>query len=153
MARTKKTTPAPVALTPEQVEAQARREAARDAYQATREALIGQALALAEKLAPGRVYTYRSAPEDFTVMFGVTGSSDRYGSFRGPGLVELSVDISCWARIEDTDAFAPSTLRFTPRAYSLSSSDGLEVCEAQGRALIEAAAFGRTLLALTSTAA
>ena len=44
--------------------------------------------------------------------------------------------------------FDPPALRFLPRAYSLSCSDGIDGAEAQGRALIEAAAFARTLTAL-----
>lgn len=150
----KKTTPAPVALTPEQIAAQAARDARNDAYVAAREALLSAAMGLAERLNPGRVYTYghiSGTPDNFTVMFGPT-SSTRFGSFRGPGLVELSVDLSCRKRVEGTDDFEPPTLRFSPRTYSLSTDDGLEVCEAQGKALLDAAALGRTLLALTSTA-
>ena len=48
-------TPAPVVLTPEQVEAQARRETRNDAYVAAREALITKARGLTELLHPGRV--------------------------------------------------------------------------------------------------
>ncbi len=81
-------------LTPEQVEAQARREV----------------------LHPGRVFTY-THDEGFTVMFG---------------------------------EFLPPTLRIAPRSYSLGSDATLDTCEALGRSLIEAAAFGRTLLALTA---
>lgn len=153
--RTRKPRPITVApLTPEEIEARARRDARNDAYIAARDALLSAAMGLAERLNPGRVYTYgciSGTPDNFTVMFGPT-SSTRFGSFRGPGLVELSVDLSCRKRVEGTDDFEPPTLRFSPRTYSLSTDDGLEVCEAQGKALLDAAALGRTLLALTSTA-
>ena len=143
--------PAPAVLTPEQLEAQARREARNDAYVAAREALITKARGLAELLHPGRVYTY-AHDEGFTVMFGDPTSTHLTG-YRGPGNLELRVDLSSWTRIEGTDDFSPPTLRFTPRSYSLGSDATLEHCEALGRSMIEAATFGRTLLALTSTAA
>lgn len=148
--RTRKKAPAPVALTPEQLAAQARREARHDAYVATRAALLSAAMGLAERLNPGRVYTY-AHDEGFTVMFGDPTSAHLTG-YRGPGNLELRVDLSTWGRIEGTDDFSPPTLRFTPRSYSLGSDATLEHCEALGRSMIEAATFGRTLLALTSTA-
>ncbi len=46
------------------------------------------------------------------------------------------------------DDFGPPSLRFLPRAYSLSCSEGIDGAEAQGRALIDAAAFARTLTTL-----
>ena len=143
-------TPAPVVLTPEQLAAQAVREARNDAYVAAREALINKARGLTELLHPGRVYTY-ARDEGFTVMFGDPTSTHLTG-YRGPGNLELRVDLSTWSRIEGTDDFSPPTLRFTPHSYSLDSDTTLKHCETLGRSMIEAAAFGRTLLALTSTA-
>ena len=149
MTRTRKPrAPAPAVLTPEQLEAQARREARNDAYVAAR---ASAAMGLAERLNPGRVHTY-AHDEGFTVMFGDPTSTHLTG-YRGPGNLELRVDLSSWTRIEGTDDFSPPTLRFTPRSYSLGSDATLEHCEALGRSMIEAATFGRTLLALTSTAA
>ncbi len=151
MARTRKPrTPAPVVLTPEQVEAQARRETRNDAYVAAREALITKARGLTELLRPGRVYSY-ARDEGFTVMFGDPTSTHLTG-YRGPGNLELRVDLSTWGRVEGSDEFLPPTLRVSPRSYSLGSDVTLDICEALGRSMIEAAAFGRTLLALTSTA-
>ena len=143
-------TPAPVVLTPEQVEAQARRETRNDAYVAAREALITKARGLTELLRPGRVYSY-ARDEGFTVMFGDPTSTHLTG-YRGPGNLELRVDLSTWGRVEGSDEFLPPTLRVSPRSYSLGSDVTLDICEALGRSMIEAAAFGRTLLALTSTA-
>jgi hypothetical protein len=152
MARTRKPrTPIPVALTPEQIEAQARREARNDAYVAAREALINKARGLAELLHPGRVHAY-PRDEGFTIMFGDPTSTHLTG-YRGPGNLELRVDLSTWARIEGTDEFSAPTLRISPRSYSLGSDVTLDHCEALGRSMIEAAHFGRTLLALTSTPA
>ena len=152
MTRTRKPrTPAPVVLTPEQLEAQARREARNDAYLAAREALITKARGLAELLHPGRVYTY-AHDEGFTVMFGDPTSTHLTG-YRGPGNLELRVDLSTWGRVEGSDEFLLPALSIHPRSYSLGSEATLDTCEALGRSLIEAAAFGRTLLALTSTAA
>ena len=143
-------TPAPVVLTPEQVEAQARRETRNDAYVAAREALITKARGLTELLRPGRVYSY-ARDEGFTVMFGDPTSTHLTG-YRGPGNLELRVDLSTWGRVEGSDEFLPPTLRVSPRSYPLGSDVTLDICEALGRSMIEAAAFGRTLLALTSTA-
>ena len=156
----KKTAPAPVVLTPEQFAAQAARDARNDAYVAARASLLSAvaarasllsaAMGLAERLNPGRVHTY-AHDEGFTVMFGDPTSTHLTG-YRGPGNLELRVDLSTWGRIEGTDDFSPPTLRFTPRSYSLGSDATLEHCEALGRSMIEAATFGRTLLALTSSA-
>ena len=142
--------PAPAVLTPEQLEAQARREARNDAYVAARASLLSAAMGLAERLNPGRVYTY-AHDEGFTVMFGDPTSTHLTG-YRGPGNLELRVDLSSWGRVEGSDEFLLPTLRFTPHSYSLDSDTTLKHCEALGRSMIEAAAFGRTLLALTSTA-
>lgn len=146
--RTKKTpAPAPIVLTPEQIEARAAREARVAAYEAARNDLVGRALTLAEKLCPGRVHAYRSAGEGFAVMFGEC--PEMLFTFRGPGLVELQVELGMWERVADADDFAPASLRFTPRAFSMGSGAAMEYCEAVGRALIEAASFARTLQALT----
>ena len=145
MAR-KKTTPAPVVLTPEQLAAQAARDARNDAYIAARASLLSAAMGLAERLNPGRVYTY-AHDEGFTVMLGDTAHQPGY---RGPGNLELRVDLSSW--IEGSDEFTPPTLRFTPRCYSLGSDATLDTCDALGHSLIAASTFGRTLLALTSIA-
>ena len=142
----KTTKPAPpVVLTTEQIEAKARRDAAADAYVAAREELLRRAQAIAEKLHPGRVHTH-SIGDCFSVMFGANDAPRL--SFSGPGVVELCVELTTWSRMSGSDEFDPPALRFLPRAYSLSSSDGIDGAEAQGRALIEAAAFARTLLAL-----
>ena len=145
--RTHKPTPAAIVLTPEQLEAQARREARTDAYCAARTALINKARELAERLHPGRVFTYQH-DEGFTVMFGDPSERPMLG-YRGPGNLELRVDISPWARQEGSDEFLPPTLRIHSRSYSSGSDVTLDLCEALGRSMIEAAAFGRTLIALT----
>jgi len=143
----KTTKPAPpVILTPEQIEARAAREARVAAYEAARNDIVSRALTLAEKLRPGRVHTYRSTGEGFAVMFGE--SADPLFTFRGPGLVELQVELGMWERIGGTDDFAPASLRFTPRAFSMGSDAAMEHCEAVGHALIDAARFARTLAAL-----
>ena len=141
----KKTTPTPVTLTPEQIEAKARRDAAADAYVAAREDLLRRAQAIAERLHPGRVFLH-SIGDCFSVMFGANDAPRL--SFAGPGVVEMCVELTTWSRASDSNDFDPPALRFLPRAYSLSCSDGIDGAEAQGRALIEAAAFARTLTAL-----
>lgn len=149
MAR-KKTTPAPVVLTPEQLAAQAARDARNDAYVAARLALITKARELAEKLSPGRVFTYTSTNDMFIVMFGEAQKD--LSTFRGPGMLEFQVELSHWTRVEGSDEFESPTLRFGTRGFTSSGGD-LQHCEALGHALLDAAALGRTLLALTSTAA
>ena len=142
----KTTKPAPpIILTPEQIEAQARSEAAADAYVAAREDLLRRAQAIAERLHPGRVFLH-SIGDCFSVMFGANDAPRL--SFAGPGVVEMTVELTTWSRPEGSNDFGPPSLRFLPRAYSLSCSDGIDGAEAQGRALIEAAAFARTLTAL-----
>ena len=140
MATRKKPAPAPIVLTPEQIEANARRNAATDAYVAAREDLLRRAQAIAEKLHPGRVYGH-SIGECFSVMFGDPAA---------PRLVvEMTVELTTRSRASDSNDFDPPSLRFLPRAYSLSCSEGIDGAEAQGRALIDAAAFARTILTLT----
>lgn len=145
MATRKKITPAPVVLTPEQIEAQARRSAALDAHASEREDLLRRAQVIAERLCPGRVFG-RQICDGFGVTFG-DPEAPRL-SFCGPGTVEMCVELNMFSRLSGSDDFAPPSLRFLPRAYSLGYSDGIESAEAQGRALIEAAQFARTLLAL-----
>jgi len=140
-----RTTPAPPPLTPEQFEAKARREAAANAQVAASKDLLTRAQAIAEKLHPGRVYLHRIG-DGFSVMFGDPGAPRL--SFAGPGVVEMCVELSTWSRVTDSVEYAPPSLRFLPRAYSLSCSEGIDGAEAQGRALIESASFARTLLAL-----
>ena len=143
----KTTKPAPpVILTPEQIEARVVCEARIAAYEASRNELVGRALALAEKLRPGRVHTYGSTGEGFAVMFGEC--PELLFTFRGPGLVELQVELSMWERVAGSDDFAPASLRFTPRAFSMGSDAAMAHCEAVGHALIDAARFARTLAAL-----
>lgn len=137
--------PAPAPLTPEQIEAQAVHEARIAAYEAARDALLGRAQSIAEKLHPGRVFLH-SIGDCFSVMFGDPGAPRL--SFAGPGVVEMCVELSTWSRVTDSVEYAPPSLRFLPRAYSLSCSEGIDGAEAQGRALIESASFARTLLAL-----
>lgn len=144
-ARKKTTSPAPIILTPEQVEAQARREERNAAYLAAREDLLSRAQAIAEKLHPGRVRLH-GVGDCFSVMFGANDAPRL--SFAGPGVVEMCVELTTWSRMSGSDDFDPPALRFLPRAYSLSCSEGIDGAEAQGRALIEAASFARTLLAL-----
>jgi hypothetical protein len=92
--------------------------------------LLARAATLAEALHPGRVYT---GPGSFYVMFGgVLG----LGPGMGPGLASLGADIS------------GGTLRLMPRCYSLGTEATLDLCEAQGLALVEAARLGRVLQAL-----
>ena len=140
-----RTTPAPAPLTPEQIEAQAARNARNDAYVAARKDLLSRAQTIAEKLHPGRVFLH-SIGDCFSVMFGDPGAPRL--SFAGPGVVEMCVELSTWSLVTDSVEYAPPSLRFLPRAYSLSCSEGIDGAEAQGRALIESASFARTLLAL-----
>ena len=77
-----------------------------------------------------------------------SSSPDPLFTFRGPGLVELQVELSMWERLPESDEFAPASLRFTPRAFSMGSNAAMQHCEAVGHALISAAAFARTLTAL-----
>jgi hypothetical protein len=141
----KKIQPAPIVLTPEQREAQDRRNAAADAHVAAREDLLRRAQSIAEKLHAGRVYSH-SIGDCFSIMFGDSGAPRL--SFAGGGIVEMCVELNTFSRAPGSDEFDPPSLRFLPRAYSLSCSEGIDGAEAQGRALIEAAAFARTLLAL-----
>ena len=149
MARTKKT-PAPAVQTPEQAAARAARETREAAYDAACDALIMKALSIAERLQPGRVFV---APYDrgFAVMFGDPEHATHSAGYRGPGNLELTIDLCLRTRQEGSECFVAPTLRCSPRSYSLGSDATLETCEALGRSLLEAAAFGRTLLALTST--
>jgi hypothetical protein len=146
--RTTRPAPAPIVLTPEQIEAATAREKRYSAHQAAREDLINRAHALAEKLHPGRVTRWPGhAREDFSVMFG--DPNVRCFGYSGGGIVEMCVELVTWSRVPGSDEFAPPALRFRPRSYSLDADDGIDGCEAQGRALVEAAAFARALLALT----
>lgn len=138
-------TATPVVLTPEQIEARAARDAAADAYVSAREELLHRAHVIAEKLHPGRVYLH-GVGDCFSVMFGANDAPRL--SFAGPGVVEMLVELTTWSRPSGSDDFDPPALRFLPRAYSLSCSDGIVGAEAQGRALIDSASFARTLLAL-----
>lgn len=147
MSKPRKTTkPAPpVVLTAEQIAEKQRRDAAADAYVAAREDLLRRAQTIAEKLHPGRVFLH-SIGDCFSVMFG-DNNAPRL-SFPWPGVVEMCVELTTWSRLADSHEFSPPALRFVPRAHSLSCSDGVDGAEAQGRALIDAAAFARTLTAL-----
>ena len=60
----------------------------------------------------------------------------------------MTVELTTRSHASDSNDFDPPSLRFLPRAYSLSCSEGIDGAEAQGRALIDAAAFARTLTAL-----
>ncbi len=139
MATRKKPAPAPIVLTPEQIEANARRNAAADAYVAAREDLLRRAQAIAEKLHPGRVYSH-SIGDCFSVMFGDPAAPRL--------IVEMTVELTTRSRASDSNNFDPPSLRFLPRVGALSCSEGIDGAEAQGRALIDAAAFARTILAL-----
>ena len=135
----KTTKPAkPVILTPEQIEAQARRETRANEYQSAREALISEAHVLAEKMRPGRVHRFVKYGENFSVMFGAVD---------GPrGSVEVNVELGPWGRLPDSDEFRPVAIEVSLRTCSLNGD--IDGAEAQGRARIDAAAFARTLTAL-----
>lgn len=137
----------PVILTPEQIEANARREARVAAFEAARSDLLTRAHALAEKLHPVRVRAYGRTMEDFSVMFG-PADADVGLCMSGPGLVDLRIDPGPWTRMPDSDEFVPPALRFTPRCYSLGSDGDMRHAAALGQALLDAAAFARTLAAL-----
>ena len=95
------------------------------------------------------MFTYTSTNDMFIVMFGEAQKG--LSTFRGPGMLEFQVELSHWTRVEGSDELEPPTLRFGTRGF-MSSGGDIQHCEALGRSMIEAAAFGRTLLALTSTA-
>ena len=144
----KTTKPAPpVVLTPEQIEAQAIRKARDDAHQDAREALLAQALSFARKLSD-RVFVGHVSDDSFAVMFGPADVPRL--SFSGPGLVELRVELAMWKRNDSSDGWMPPHLQFRPRCYSLDSEAALSICAAQGQALLDAANFGRTIIALTN---
>lgn len=143
----KTTKPAPpVILTPEQLEAQAARKAVDDAHQDAREELLAKALAFASRLSD-RVFVGHISDDSFAVMF---GPAEPRLSFSGPGLVELRVELAMWKRNDEGNGWAPPHLQFRPRCYSLDSEADLAVCAAQGQALLDAANFGRTIIALTN---
>ena len=138
MATRKKTTPVPIILTPEQVEAQTAKEARANEYQTAREALISEAHVLAEKMRPGRVHRFVKYGENFSVMFGAVD---------GPrGSVEVNVELGPWGRLPDSDEFRPVAIEVSLRTCSLNGD--IDGAEEQGRALIEAAQFARVLVAL-----
>ena len=143
-------TPAPAVQTPEQAAARAARETREAAYEAACDALIVKALNIAERLKPGRVFTVPYSL-GFAVMFGDPEHATHSAGFRGPGNLELTIDLRLRTRQAGSECFVAPTLRCSPRSYSLGSDATLETCEALGRSMIEAAAFGRSLLALTST--
>jgi hypothetical protein len=145
-----RTTLAPAPLTAEQIEARAAREASTEAYLARRYALIAAAYAIAQKLAPGRVTHYGEIErmDDFCVMFG-PATAERT-MLAGPGVLQLDVGLSSWSRLPESDEFPPVSLEFRPRAYSLGSETTMDACEAQGRAMLDAAAFARVLVAMTA---
>ncbi len=141
----KTTKPAkPVILTPEQIEAQARRETRANEYQSAREALISEAHVLAEKMRPGRVHRFVKYGENFSVMFGAVDGPRC--SFSARGSVEVNVELGPWGRLPDSDEFRPVAIEVSLRTCSLNGD--IDGAEAQGRALIDAAAFARTLTAL-----
>ena len=142
----KTTKPAPpIVLTPEQIAEHEARKARNDAYIAACEALIEQALAFARKMS-SRVFHSKGFTDDgFAVMFGDEDAPRL--SFAGPGLVELRIEIRFNGR-DDAGERLPPALHVYPRACSLSGSADLATCEALGQALIDAARFGHTLIAL-----
>lgn len=114
------------------------------AYDLASETLVGRALELAARLV-GRDRIHGLSTGAFAVMFGAT---DRQGlSLAGPGLVELRIEPTRPSLRAVVGGEAPQ-LRCSPRAYSLGTDATLDSCEAQGAALVAAAQFGRTLLAL-----
>lgn len=139
-----RTTPAPAPLTPEQIEAQAAKEARANEYQAAREALLARAHVLAEKLRPGRVHRFVKYADNFSVMFGAVNGPRC--SFSAPGAVELNIELGPWGRLPESEDFRPVVIEPSVRTCSLNGD--IDSAEAQGRALIEAAGFARTLLAL-----
>ena len=147
--RTSKTlapAPAPIPPTAEEIARRAAHDAAIASAEAYVAAKMQTARQFAERLYPGRVFDHYNN-DGFCVMF---GANDHRGlSMSGPGQVELLVEVS-WFKFRASDALAgrvpQTTLR--PRAYSLDSNGDIAACEAQGRAMIEAAGFGRAVLAL-----
>lgn len=114
------------------------------AHDLATEALNSRALEIAARLVD-RARIHKLSTGAFAVMF---GSTDSHGlSLAGPGLVELRVEpaSTSWRALASGEA---PQMRCSPRAYSLGTDATLDSCEAQGAALVAAAQFGRTLLAL-----
>ncbi len=114
------------------------------AYDLASESLISRAREIAARLV-GRDRIHEFSTGAFAVMFGSTGSHGF--SLAGPGLVELRIEPERPTLRALAGGEAPQ-LRCSPRAYSLGTYATLDSCEAQGAALVAAAQFGRTLLAL-----
>lgn len=145
----KTVTPAPT-LTPEQVAETARQRARLDEMCAAEEALLGRAKRIAGLM--GVTVASAGTYGDLLLSFG------RGNGGVLSGLVELRVFCVNLTSEQVRAALVPGaeyrpTLACKPSAYSLGSDASLDSAEAQGHALLEAARFGRTLLALLNNPA
>lgn len=156
-------------LTPAEQAEKAAREAAWDAAVAAAAARANQLLARARSmcasLAPamGAVYIDgldegSSSYSNGFISVGFGASADRAGGFAGAAHVELRIDIDTRGSFLDCgrllrgaiSELPPPVLSIDPRACSLDSRAGLDAAAALGTALVQAAAFGRALLASLS---
>ena len=144
----KTVTPAPTP-TPEQLVERARPPALPDKMQDREEALLARASRIAGLMGVSVV-----SSSDLLLGFGVDLSRTSYTP-----LVELRVRCVETSGAQLRAAMEPGapeyrpTLACKPSAYSLGSDATLDSAEAQGHALLEAARFGRTLLALLNNPA
>lgn len=153
MSKTTKKPVTPALLpTPEEVAEIARQHAVLDAMSAAGDALLSKARRMARLMGVSVV-----SSGDLLLGFGVDLSRPTLsGGMVTPGaaLVELRVRCAELTATQLRAAMEPGapeyrpTLTCKPSAYSLGSDATLDSAEAQGRALLEAAQFGRTLLAL-----
>jgi hypothetical protein len=140
----KPVTPTPTP-TPEQLVERARQQARLDEMCAAVETLLARAKRTAGLMGVQVI----TSSGDLLLGFGVDLSRTSYTP-----LVELRVRCAELTGAQLRAAMEPGapeyrpTLTCKPSAYSLGSDATLDSAEAQGRALLEAAQFGRTLLAL-----
>ena len=117
-----------------------------DARDAEIAAFLGRARELAARL--GCRVVDQGDHRAFCVMFG----EGPQRLLAGPGSLELRIEAE-HARVEAADGsstYRLAPLKVTPRAYSLDNRTTVDELEAHGRALVEAARFTRTLLALVT---
>ena len=146
-AKTVTPTPTP---TPEQLVERARQQARLDEMCAAEETLLARAKRTAGLMGVQVI----TSSGDLLLGFGVDLSRTSYTP-----LVELRVRCVETSGAQLRAAMEPGapeyrpTLTCKPSAYSLGSDATLDSAEAQGHALLEAARFGRTLLALLNNPA
>lgn len=152
----KTVTPAPTP-TPEQVAETARQHAILNTMQDREEALLARASRIAGLMGVSVV-----SSSDLLLGFGVDPRRTTLsGNMVTPGAALVELRVRCVelngaqlrAVVEPGAPEYRPTLTCKPSAYSLGSDATLDSAEAQGHALLEAARFGRTLLALLNNPA